>query len=198
MTADEQMRGDDGDYAVDLEDTGDDKAAQSQGSDDLEQSLREEIERLHQQVLRGRADYANLQRRSMDAAARAREDAVGDVFRQLIQVFDQFDRALEQPPEQMTLPQFMEGMRMVRLELARIGTSLDVREVRPARGEEFNPMEHQALFRQPTDELPPNTVVAVLQVGYARGSTVLRPASVSVAAEADGQSAGADSSTKGS
>jgi len=52
----------------------------------------------------------------------------------------------------------------------------------PAPGEEFDPMRHHAVMREHTNRLPPDSVVAVLQVGYAVDEIVLRPATVTVAA----------------
>jgi len=196
MLGNDQKHGDESDHLLDCDDSGEVHHIpdDADDADPLVSSLREEIDQLNQQVLRSRADYANLQRRSMDTAARARDEAICAVFRELIQVFDQFDRALVQPTDQLTLSSVMEGLRMIRQEFARIGIAMDVREISPAPGSEFDPMEHQALIRQPTDEYPPNSVVAVLQVGYARGTTVLRPASVSVAADPE---ASADADRRG-
>jgi molecular chaperone GrpE len=47
-------------------------------------------------------------------------------------------------------------------------------------GEKFDPNFHQAIFEVPNPDLPANTVVQVMQAGYAIGDRVLRPAMVGV------------------
>jgi molecular chaperone GrpE len=71
---------------------------------------------------------------------------------------------------------------MVRNELAKVLECHSVQTIDPARGEEFDPNRHQAVMQECTDRQPPNTVVAVLQVGYAIDDFVVRPATVTVAA----------------
>jgi molecular chaperone GrpE len=44
----------------------------------------------------------------------------------------------------------------------------------------FDPNFHQAMFEIPNPDLPANTVVQVVQEGYAIGERVLRPALVGV------------------
>ena len=47
-------------------------------------------------------------------------------------------------------------------------------------GEPFNPEYHQAMTMQPREDLPPNTVVAVVQKGYLLNGRLVRPALVIV------------------
>jgi len=60
-------------------------------------------------------------------------------------------------------------------------------------GEKFDPNFHQAIFEVPNPELPANTVVQVMQAGYAIGDRVLRPAMVGVSK--GGPKVAADSGT---
>ena len=68
-------------------------------------------------------------------------------------------------------------------------------------GEKFDPNFHQAMFEVPNAEIPANTVVEVVQDGYAIGERVLRPALVGVSkggpkAPVEPASAGADEATR--
>ena len=54
-------------------------------------------------------------------------------------------------------------------------------EINPEAGAKFDPHQHQAISVVPAEQ-EPNTVVAVLQKGYAIAERVLRPALVTVAA----------------
>jgi molecular chaperone GrpE len=49
-----------------------------------------------------------------------------------------------------------------------------------AQGQPFDPNQHQAVMQQPTDELPPQSVLRVLEQGYLLHERVLRPARVIV------------------
>ena len=72
-----------------------------------------------------------------------------------------------------------------------------VRKLDPE-GEKFDPNFHQAMFKVPNPDVPNNSVVQVVQPGYAIGPRVLRPAMVGVAeggpkfAERDDQGQGSE------
>jgi molecular chaperone GrpE len=135
--------------------------------------------------MRLQADYQNYQRRALENESRAVRDGAGRVLRDLLPVLDHFDLALNQPTEQVSVAQLMDGVRMVRDELAKALEQHELSAIAPNVGDEFDPSLHQAVARQPSDEWPPNTIVAVLQVGYALGDVVLRPCTVAVAGPAE-------------
>jgi molecular chaperone GrpE len=60
-----------------------------------------------------------------------------------------------------------------------------VAEVDP-QGTPFNPELHQAMSIQPRDDVPPNTVVSVVQKGYTLNGRLVRPAMVMVSQQAAG------------
>jgi molecular chaperone GrpE len=62
-------------------------------------------------------------------------------------------------------------------------------EIDPKPGERFDPHRHQAMATVPSDA-EPNTVVSVMQKGYALHDRVLRPALVTVARPAVEKPAG--------
>jgi molecular chaperone GrpE len=131
---------------------------------------------------RALADLVNYQRRALENERHARRDGRADVVRSLLPAIDNFDRALAQDTDQITVEQLCDGVRMVREELGRALESHGVRIIAPDVGAEFDPNEHRAVMRQATDAHDPNTIVSVLQVGYAMDGLILRPASVSVSA----------------
>jgi len=131
---------------------------------------------------RALADFANFQRRAADNEQRAERDGVKTVLRSLLPVLDHIDIALGQHADGMTLEQLLDGVRMMRDEIGKVMEGHHLRPIAPEPGDEFNPSEHQAVMREGTDEQPPDTIVKVLQVGYAFDEAVLRPATVTVAA----------------
>ncbi len=131
---------------------------------------------------RAQADYVNFQRRARENESRARRDGMSSMARALLPVLDHFDLALNQDTEKATVEQLLDGVRIVRGEFTKALQSQKIEAIAPAIGVEFDPNRHQAVMRQPTEEQEANTIVAMLQVGYAIDDVVLRPATVVVAA----------------
>jgi molecular chaperone GrpE len=146
---------------------------------------------------RALADFANFQRRSRENETRARADGVTSVIRSLLPVLDQFDLALAQSPEKLTVEQLLQGVKIVQQELWKAMRQHEVEIIHPQPGEEFDPNHHQAMMRQPTDEFAPGTVVSVMQPGYTIGGVALRAASVSVAAPLEDAGAGEQQKNEG-
>ncbi len=55
-----------------------------------------------------------------------------------------------------------------------------IRRIDP-NGQRFDPNLHQAMYEVPDENLPPGTIVQVLQAGFTIGDRILRPAMVAVA-----------------
>lgn len=134
---------------------------------------------------RALADFANYQRRAAENERRASESGAAGVVRSLLGAMDNFDLALGQDMDQITVEQLAGGVRIVRDELAKALATHGVERIQPEPGDEFDPNHHEAMLRQPSDEIAPNHIVSVLQPGYTMGTIVLRPAKVAVSAPAD-------------
>lgn len=126
------------------------------------------------------ADFANYQRRADESERRAFQNGAAKVVRSLIPPLDHLDLALGQDAASMKLDQLLTGVRMVQDELARALDASGVTRFAPARGDEFDPQRHEAMLRQPTSDLPADSIVQSVQPGYAMGDYVLRPAKVIV------------------
>jgi molecular chaperone GrpE len=104
----------------------------------------------------------------------------------MIGVADNLSRALEAiEPEARsaatgTLKALLDGVELTRRELHKALAKHGVRPLDP-KGEKFDPHFHQAMYEVPDAAAPANTVVEVMQTGYAIGDRVLRPALVAVA-----------------
>ena len=69
-----------------------------------------------------------------------------------------------------------------------LGTAFEragIKEIAP-QSERFNPELHEAMVSQPSAEVPPGTVLQVIQRGYQLNGRLLRPARVIVSREAEG------------
>jgi molecular chaperone GrpE len=59
-----------------------------------------------------------------------------------------------------------------------------LKRVNPARGDKFDPNLHQAMMEQPADDVPPGSVLMVMQAGYELFGRIVRPALVAVSPKA--------------
>ncbi|MCP3905146.1 MAG: nucleotide exchange factor GrpE [Planctomycetes bacterium] len=178
----------DGDDADSADETADDVAEQM--SEDTQQLVEELQASLAEAIAarqRALADYANYQRRATENEQRIRCEAICHVIRAFLPLLDHVALALGQDAAEITTEQLMDGVGIIQAEFKKTLDQLDVVEITPEPGEEFDPNCHQAVLREPTDEQEPNTIVTVLQPGFSIDEVILRPATVSVAAPVDGE-----------
>jgi molecular chaperone GrpE len=142
---------------------------------------------LEQKLLRTAADYQNYVRRSEQHRRQACEQQLLDLGRAMVTVLDHFDHATAVDAEKASVQAVLDGVQIVRDELMRTLERFGIRRVDAVRGEPFNPDVHEALMRQQDDEVEPGHVVAQLQAGYMLNDMTLRPAKVTLAAEAEHQ-----------
>src|SRR6267378_7479247 len=141
----------------------------------------ESADYLKDRWLRAEAELQNTRRRSArdrDDAVRAAEDRI---LLDLIEVLDDFDRALASPPEGGAKDAWTQG---VTLTAQRLRDVLLRRGVTPieAVGQPFDPAFHEALLEGPAPEgVPPGSVAQEVLRGYRRGDRALRAARVVVA-----------------
>ena len=134
---------------------------------------------LADQYLRAKAEVENARRRADDEVAKARKFGVESFAESLLPVIDSLDAALaiqNASPEQLR-----EGSDATLRQLVSALERNKVVAINPAAGDKFDPHHHQAISAVPAAQ-DPNTVVAVLQKGYAIAERVLRPALVTVGA----------------
>lgn len=139
--------------------------------------LLSEIAVLKDSLLRRAADYENLRKRSERERAQATSDGAADVFRELIPVLDNFDRALA---AQGTEESFRAGVLMIARQLRAVLESKGVVIDNPV-GQPFDPKRHEALSHEAAEGHDEGSVLEVFQPGYSLKDRLLRPALVKVA-----------------
>lgn len=148
-------------------------------------AMEAENEELKDQVLRLAAEMENLRRRTARDVADARAYSVANFARDMLQVSDNLNRALQAIPEgarenDAGLNALAEGVEMTERAMMAALERNGVKKIEPE-GQKFDPNFHQAMFEIPNAEVPSNTVLQVVQAGYVIGDRVLRPAMVGVA-----------------
>ena len=140
---------------------------------------REQAEEHLRSWQRAAADFSNYKRRTEEDRRAADLFANAVLLGRLLAVLDDFDRALDNVPEDAH-ESWVEGVRLVERKLRGV---LDAEGVTPieAIGQPFDPNLHEAVVHEETVEAPDNTVIGEVQKGYLLHERVLRPSLVRVA-----------------
>lgn len=150
-------------------------------------ALRAETAALKEQILRYAAEAENTKRRAEREANDARAYAIQKFARDLLGVADNLARALAHEPADTgdaAVKNFVLGVEMTEKELQGAFERNGLKRISPARGAKFDPHQHQAMLEQPGTDVPPGSVVEVMQPGYELLGRLVRPALVAVAAKA--------------
>lgn len=136
-------------------------------------------------VVRAAADVDSIRRRAAQDVEKAHKFALEKFANELLPVIDNLERAIEfSDKENETLKPLLEGIDMTVKSFNDAVAKFGVEIVNP-QGEQFNPDFHQAMSIQPSNDVTPNTVLAVMQKGYTLNGRLLRPAMVMVSKAAD-------------
>jgi molecular chaperone GrpE len=134
---------------------------------------------LADQYLRAKAEAENARRRAEDEIAKARRFAVEAFAESLLPVADSLEAGLL--IKDASVEHIREGAQATLRQLVAALERNKVLAINPSAGTRFDPHQHQAISVV-ASELDANTVVTVLQKGYAIAERVLRPALVTVSA----------------
>lgn len=136
-------------------------------------------------VIRAAAEVDNVRRRAAQDIEKAHKFALEKFSNELLPVIDNLERAIEFADKSNdALTPLLEGIDMTVKSFVTAVAKFGVEVVNP-QGESFNPEYHQAMALQPSAEVEPNTVLAVMQKGYTLHGRLLRPAMVMVSKAAE-------------
>jgi molecular chaperone GrpE len=145
-------------------------------------SLKAQLEDRTSQSMRIAADFENYRKRTSKEKDELEVQIKGNTIIELLPVVDNFERARSQIKPQteaeMTIHKSYQGVYKQLVEaLKRLGVS-----AMRAEGQEFNPLLHEAVMREPTRDHAEGTVIEEFVRGYQLGDRVLRHAMVKVSA----------------
>ncbi len=143
---------------------------------------REDAEKWKKDYLYLRADFDNYRKSVVKERSDLVKYGTERFLVDLLEVFDNFERALELDVNSNTLIQFKDGIQLTAAELRKILQKHGVREILSA-GEAFNPAFHEALSSEETTAVPAGHVSRVYKKAYKLHDRVIRPAQVVVAKE---------------
>ncbi|MFM2482920.1 nucleotide exchange factor GrpE [Celerinatantimonas sp. YJH-8] len=151
---------------------------------ELESQLAKANEQINAQkdaVVRAQAEVENVRRRAAQDVDKAHRFALEKFAGELLPVIDNLERALQAAdPEQEILKPMIEGVDLTLKSFLSAVAKFGIEEVDP-QGEAFDPAKHQAMGMQESEEVAPNTVLAVMQKGYELNGRLIRPAMVMIA-----------------
>ncbi|BEV71993.1 MULTISPECIES: nucleotide exchange factor GrpE [unclassified Paludibacterium] len=139
--------------------------------------LEAELAQVKDQYLRSKADMENLRRRHQEELASAHKYAINKFAMELLSVKDSLEMALADQSGQFDNLKF--GVDLTLKQLAGAFEKVQIEEINPL-GQPLDPHKHQAISSEDA-EAETNTVVRVMQKGYAIADRLLRPAMVVVA-----------------
>lgn len=130
-------------------------------------------------LLRTQAEMENLRKRGARELEQAHKYAVERFATELLTVKDSLEMGVDAARNETDVEKLREGTELTLRMLERALEKFGIEEINP-QGQSFDPARHQAMTTQKNSELAPNTVIAVMQKGYAIGERLLRPAMVIV------------------
>jgi molecular chaperone GrpE len=150
-------------------------------------SLRGDLESLQvksQEYLDGwqreRAEFTNYKRRVDKEREQAYQNAVGVIVRRYLEVLDDLERALKNPPADGDGAAWAGGIDLIYRKLLAALESEGVQQME-AEGQFFDPTRHEAISQEPSREHESGQIIEVVKNGYVISDRVLRPALVRVA-----------------
>ncbi|MFT4992989.1 MAG: molecular chaperone GrpE [Paraglaciecola sp.] len=137
-------------------------------------------------VMRAIANADNARKRAEGEVDKARKFALEKFAAELLPVADNLERALQVAnPQDEAIKPVVDGVELTLKSFVSTIEKFGMKVIDP-QGEIFNPVLHQAMSMQENADLPPNTVMAVMQKGYELHGRLLRPAMVMVTRAPEG------------
>jgi molecular chaperone GrpE len=180
-----------GPAAFKAKETGDSEAAQAKEVSENESALAETVKTLedalvqsNDKLLRTVADMENLRKRSIREREDAARYAVSGFARDLLDVADNFRRALDSIPAELRSDEkvkpFIEGIEATERAMLRTFEKNGIKKIEPM-DEPFNPNFHEVMFETPGTGKPAGTIIQLVETGYMLHDRLLRAARVGVA-----------------
>lgn len=141
--------------------------------------LQKQVETFREGWQRERAEFANFKKRIEREKQELYQNATSDVLKSLLPILDDFDRAVDNLPEDLREHPWVDGVLGIQRKMLRLLEQFNITVVDPT-GQPFDPNLHEALGTDES-EAEAGTVTATMQKGYLVGERVLRPALVRVA-----------------
>jgi molecular chaperone GrpE len=147
----------------------------------LEELMRERAA-LYDQLLRRQADFENYRKRIEREREEIYQRAQVEILRELLPVFDNFDRALlSLEHSEADAETLRHGIELIHRQLNAALSKMGLEPLESI-GKPFDPHLHEAVAIEPSEQHGENIIIEEFQRGYKLGNLLIRPAKVKVAA----------------
>lgn len=158
---------------------------QEAGLEEELQKAKDEGAELRDKMLRVAAEFENYKKRTKDEHAKLMKYAGEHIFREMLSVVDNLERALNHgsAEDDADAEKKLEGLiQGIELTLKSLVGSLEKFEVKSfdSVGEPFDPTKQEAMIMEASNEIPENHVVTEYEKGYFFKDRLLRAAKVVV------------------
>ncbi len=126
---------------------------------------------------RAQAEFVNYKNRIQRDREAEYVAMKGDIFKKVLPVLDDLERALANRPNGDS---WAEGMALIARKFQNVLEAEGVKRIEAA-GQPFDPTLHEAISSEPSQEVESGHVIEVVQNGYMLGDRIIRPAMVRVA-----------------
>ena len=140
-----------------------------------------ELEKAKKDYLYLLAEFDNFRKNAIKERSELTKYGAERFIRDFLGVYDNFERALEAPHAADNAKALLDGVKLIAGEMKSLLQRHGIEELK-AEGTPFDPGKHEALSREPREDLPAGHVARVFQKGYKLHDKLIRPAQVTVAA----------------
>ena len=142
------------------------------------QKTKDELAEEKDKFVRLQAETDNFRKRLSREKEEFSQYANERLFKELIPIFDNFERALEDTSSDTK--SLKEGLEMILKQFSSFLEKEKVEQIK-AIGEKFDPTVHEVLTSEESSEHEENTIISQFVKGYTINSRVLRPSQVVIA-----------------
>ena len=130
---------------------------------------------------RARAEFANYKRRVEAERTELAASAGAEALKRVLPAVDDFERAMQTLPADLTDHPWVNGVLMVQRKLNAALEQSGITPMATNPGDVFDPNVHEAITHEDSDQFTSEQIIGEVQRGYKIGDRVLRPAMVRVA-----------------
>ncbi len=141
--------------------------------------LEQQVAQFRDRELKAQAELENFRKRVLRDTEQQLKYASIDMVRDLLDVVDNLQRAIDAANKGGEASGLTEGVQMVQQQLEGVLAKHHCTPIR-ALGQPFDPNIHQAIAQQPSREYPAGTVMMETSIGYVLHDRVIRPSMVIV------------------
>ncbi len=141
----------------------------------------EEAAKWKNEFLYLKAEFENYKKHAIKERSDLLKFGAERVSRDILDVVDNFERALQVKLSPETLQNYKVGIELTHKELKDVLAKHGISEI-PSEGQAFNPAHHEAISSEPTSTIPAGHVARVFKKPYKLHEKVIRMGQVVVAA----------------